>query len=350
MLGLLSGITILDFTRLLPGPLATHLLSQMGARVMKIEHPKRQDYVRWQGPQVEGESVLFRMLNHRKECLSVEYDCPKGKEEILALVKEADILIEQFRPGVMASWGLSFEELKSVNPRLVYVSLTGYGQSGKMSQEAGHDLNYMAYSGLLSLNRDGEGKPIVPGFQVADIAGGYMAVNAVLGGMVSALKTGEGKHLDVSLTDSVAPFLTIPISLLWSDMNPESFNIINGNTLVNYAVYQCACEKWMAVGALELKFWNNICDVLGKPDWKRDSQMELSIYQFPKKEVEELFLSENREYWLGVFEGKDVCVSPVLEMEELENFILHKERNIFGHFKTKKGNGYNDISLPIRDV
>ncbi|MGB1216674.1 MAG: CaiB/BaiF CoA transferase family protein [Saprospiraceae bacterium] len=348
-MNLLQDITILDFTRLLPGPLATHLLSQMGAKVIKIEHPKRMDYVRWQGPQIEGESVLFRMLNHRKECQTISYDCLEGRKEILALAKEADVIIEQFRPDVMAKWNLSFEDFKAVNPKLVYVSLTGYGQAGNMSQEAGHDINYMAYSGLLSLNKDENGKPIVPGFQVADIAGAYMAVNAVLAGVISSLKRGTGKHLDVSLTDSIAPFLTIPISLVWSEMKHDMFNIINGKTLVNYTVYQCECKKWIAVGALELKFWNNICDVLEKPNWKRDSQMELSIYQFPKKEVEALFLSQKREDWLSLFQEKDVCVSPVLEMEEVENFILQKDRKTFGQHQTEKGTNFKDISLPIKE-
>ena len=209
----LSGIKIIDFTRLLPGPMATHLLTQMGAEVIKIESPKRMDYARASGPQVDGASILFHQLNHKKRLTILDYNSEEGKQEVLELIKGADALIEQFRPGAMDSWGLGYEEIKKINPRIVYVSLTGYGQQGSFAQEAGHDFNYLAYSGIMSLMKDEKGKPIVPDTQYADIAGAYMAVMALQAALLKQARTGEGSFVDVSLCDSVTPFLAVPYAL-----------------------------------------------------------------------------------------------------------------------------------------
>ncbi|MEL7342219.1 MAG: CaiB/BaiF CoA-transferase family protein, partial [Bacteroidota bacterium] len=187
---LLSGITIIDFTRLLPGPLATHLLAQMGAKVIKIESPKRKDYARTAGfKQIDGASPLFHQLNHNKELREIDYNEASGKAEILELLPQADVLIEQFRPGAMDSWGLGYDALKEINPGLVYVSITGYGQKGSFHQEAGHDFNYLAYSGIMSLIKDDQGKPVVSDTQFADIGGAYMAVIALQGALPQKART-----------------------------------------------------------------------------------------------------------------------------------------------------------------
>ncbi|MFK7936584.1 MAG: CaiB/BaiF CoA transferase family protein [Saprospiraceae bacterium] len=283
----LAGIKIIDFTRLLPGPLATHLLAQMGAEVVKIESPKRMDYARASGKQVDGASILFHQLNHNKECKIIDYNTDSGKTEVLELIKDADALIEQFRPGAMAAWGLGYDNLKKINPKLVYVSITGYGQTGKYSQEAGHDFNYLAYSGVMSMMKDDAGKPTVSDAQFADIGGAYMAVMATQAALLQKFRTGEGSYVDVALCDAMTPFLAVPYALHSGGLDYRKFNIINGKTTVNYAAYECADSKWLSVAAMELKFWNNICDLVEKPAWKRTNPMELSIHVFPKKEVED---------------------------------------------------------------
>jgi len=156
-MNLLEGITIIDFTRLLPGPVATHLLAQMGATVIKIESPKRMDYARASGVQVDGASILFHQLNHNKVIKMIDYSTEVGKAKVLELVKNADAIIEQFRPGAMDAWGFGYEDLKKANPSLVYVSLTGYGKEGSYANEAGHDFNYLAYAGIMSLLKDENG-------------------------------------------------------------------------------------------------------------------------------------------------------------------------------------------------
>ena len=351
-MNLLKDITIIDFTRLLPGPLATHLLAQMGAEVIKIESPKRPDYARSLGKKVDEESTLFfHTLNHNKQEVIVDYNSDEGKIKLLEIIKNADALIEQFRPGAMDAWGLGYEQVKKINPNIVYVSLTGYGQNGVSRMEAGHDLNYLAQSGLLSLLKDDTGKPVVPGFQLADVgSGSYMAIIACLGALLKKANTGEGGYMDVSMTDGVLPLLTIPLSMHHSGLDHRKANFINGKTMVNYAMYECADGKWLAVGALEIKFWNNICELVGKPDWKRSNLPDLSVSVFPKKEVENLFKTKASKEWMELFSGKDVCVTPVLEIEELETNEHHISRKIIETFETPTGMKLKTIALPIKNM
>ncbi|MEO1263959.1 MAG: CaiB/BaiF CoA-transferase family protein [Bacteroidota bacterium] len=346
---MLNGIKIVDFTRLLPGPLATHLLSQMGANVVKIEHPKRMDYLRYYGPQVDGASPFFHSINYLKTKKTIDYQNKEGKKAILEIIRTADVLVEQFRPGVMKSWGLDYASLKSINPKLVYVSLTGYGQDNVMSDEAGHDINYMAYSGLLDLLRDEKGKPVVPGFQLGDIgSGAYMVVMAVQSGLIQQLKTGQGAHLDVSMTKGLLPLLTVPVNMEWNKMPHELFNTLNGKTMVNYAVYECADGKWLSLGAVELKFWNNFCETVERPQWKRDNELELSVLQFPKQELIDFFKQKTRDEWTLFFKGKDVCIAPVLAVDELDQQEYLAQINAFETFETEQGSPLKTVALPFQ--
>ena len=313
-MNLLNGIKIIDFTRLLPGPVATHLLAQMGAEVIKIESPKRMDYARVQPGQVDGASTLFHQLNHNKTVKILDYATPEGKAELLELIKTADALIEQFRPGAMDAWGFGYEEIKKINPTIVYVSLTGYGQTGGFSAEAGHDFNYLAYSGIMSLLKDERGKPTVPDTQLADIGGAYMAVMAMQAALIRRGLTGEGSYVDVALSDSVMPFLAVPYGLYSGGLAYRQYNVINGKLAVNYAAYECADGRWISVGALEIKFWKNLCEAVEKPAWIRSNQMELLNVVFPKQEVEAFFKTKNRDEWAAFFKGKGLCVSTILEI------------------------------------
>lgn len=346
-MNLLKGIKIIDFSRLLPGPMATHLLAQMGAEVIKIESPKRMDYARASGVQVDGASILFHQLNHNKTMKIVDYSTDEGKAELLDMIKDADALIEQFRPGAMQAWGFGYEQVKAINPEIVYVSLTGYGQDNDFSNEAGHDFNYLAYSGIMSLMKDEQGKPTVSDTQFADIGGAYMAVIAMQAALLKKANTGKGSFVDVSIADSVNPFLAVPYAVHKGGMDYRKFNIINGKTTVNYATYQCADGKWLSVAAMELKFWNNVCEVVGKPEWKRDNQMELLVSAFPKKEVEALFKTKTRDEWTALFKGKDVCIAPILEIEELENSHYHQSKGTFEQFETPNGETLKTIKLPF---
>lgn len=344
----LEGIKIIDFTRLLPGPLGTHLLAQMGAEVIKIESPKRMDYARASSPQIDGASILFHQLNHNKTMKMIDYNGEAGKAELLALIKNADALIEQFRPGAMDAWGFGHEAIKKINPKIVYVSVTGYGQDNDFSQEAGHDFNYLAYAGVMSLMKDEKGKPMVSDTQFSDIVGSYMTVMALQAALLKQARTGEGSFVDVSIADSVNPFLAVPYALHKGGLDYRQFNVINGKTTSNYAAYQCADGKWISVAALELKFWNNLAEIVGKPEWKRKNPMAVMNMQFPKHEVETLFKTKNLDEWIVLFKGQDVCVAPILEIEELENSHYHKSKGTFETFETAKGTEMTTIALPFK--
>jgi len=323
----LEGKVILDFTLLLPGPLATNILAQMGAKVIKVEHPKKKDDTRTFPPFVNDKAMLFTMLNHNKEELVIDYREGDGHAEIIELVKQADVVVEQFRPNVMKLWGLDYDSLKVINPDLIYLSLSGYGQEGEYSLHAGHDINYLAYTGVLDMMRDEQGKPVIPGVQIADIAGGsYMLVSACLAAMIQ----GKGQYVDVSVLDGLPPLLTISMSQVWGDINPHEMKMLNGN-LVNYNVYKTSDNEWMALGALESKFWNNFCALVAKDDWKRENFWELSIHVFPYAEVQALFLTKTREEWVALSKGQDICLSPVLKIDEVENDVHIKGRGYFSN-------------------
>jgi len=343
----LQGIKVIDFTRLLPGPLATHMLAQMGAEVLKIESPVRMDNLRLSGVQIDGASFLFHQLNHNKKQLTIDYNSEDGKQEILELLQSADILIEQFRPGAMKAWGLDYEAIKAVKPDIIYVSLTGYGHNNKWSKAAGHDLNFLAWSGVSSLIKDETGKPVVPDTQFADVSGSNAAIMAIQAAIIKKLKTGEGGFVDVSIANSISTLLMLPYSLQKSGMDPKRFNIVNGDTTTNYSIYQCADGKWFTVAAVEVKFWNRLCDCVDRPDWKRDSELELMNAVFPKEEVIELFKSKTQKEWSDFFKDKDVCVAPVLELEDLESSDIHKSLNTFYEFNTSGGEKITGFSLPF---
>ena len=345
---LLNGIKIVDFTRLLPGPVATHMLAQMGAEVIKIESPKRLDYVREMGVQKDGSSILFHQLNHNKTLKMVDYSTEAGKNELLEIIREADVLIEQFRPGAMDAWGFGYEQIKIINPSVIYASLTGYGHQNDYSNVAGHDFNYLAYAGIMSLLKDEQGKPTISGAQFADISSAYMAIIAIQGALLKKARTGQGGFIDIPIADSVHPFLVVPYSLYQGGLDHNNFNTINGKTIVNYASYQCADGKWLAVGALEPKFWDNICEVIGKPEWKRSKEQELSVHVFPKNEVEAIFKTKARDEWMTIFKEKDVCVAPILEIEELENSDYHIKKKSFESFNTPNGQSLKTMRLPFK--
>lgn len=345
----LKGIKIIDFTRLLPGPLATHMLAQMGAEVIKIESPKRMDYTRYMGPQTDGASTLFHMLNHNKSIKHIDYNTAEGKDELVTLIKSADVLIEQFRPGAMDSWGLGYNALIQINPQLIYISLTGYGQSGTWKDEAGHDFNYLAQAGIMSQLKDDNGKPVVPGFQLGDIGGGsFMVVMACQAALLQRGNTQKGVHVDVSMTDGVMPLLAVPLSLHLSGLDPDQFNVLDGKKSVNYAAYQCKDGKWLSVGAVEIKFWNNIANIIGRPDWCRSHELELTVEQFPKEEVIDLFLTKTQSEWMALFRGQDVCIAPILEIHELEDQTFHQERHSFENFYTPNGKALKTLALPFK--
>lgn len=318
----LDGIKIIDFTRLLPGPLATFFMAQLGATIYKIESPNSIDYMRSFPPFIDEDSAYYHFLNAGKK--SVSFDLIQDKAQLLALIKEADVLIEQFRPDMLKKFGLDYDQLKAINPALIYISLTGYGYGNQMSQKGGHDLNFLAMSGLLSLNKSADGFPALPAFQLADVAGGaYMLLNTVSLALLLRHTKKIGDYYDISMTDTVLPIASMFFAQQQYNPDNKIPFLIDGK-MANYAIYRCKDGQFIALAALEPKFWVTFCDIAGKPEWKEqcfDPKLKDTLTTF--------FLEKNRDEWVDFFAEVDICISPVLTTEEVLKHPYFHERDAF---------------------
>lgn len=332
---ILNGIKILDFSRLLPGPMATKQLMQMGAEVIKIEHPNKPELTRLIPPFEEGVSVSYLMVNKGKEIRQIYFETAEGRNEIYELVKEVDVLIETFRPGTMQKLGYDYETLKAINPKLIYVSCTSYGQTGPYAHLAGHDLNFMAYSGLLANNKDLNGNITMPSFQVADLYGGTeQIINAVLLGIIQCSKTNKGDWFDISITESSLAMNALLAPPIWYEQKELALDILSGK-LPHYTIYKCLDEKFIVLAGLEDKFWQQVCEALNKVEWKSENLTTLIHRQDIREELIQIFQTKTRKQWIDFFKDKEVCFSPVLEFEETLTDP---------HFIEKKSFEYSEVS------
>lgn len=323
----LAGVRVLDLSRLLPGPVASLHLADLGADVIKIEDTGAGDYARTMGDGPDGTSWFFRAVNRNKRGMTLDLKQPAGRKVLLRLVADADILLESFRPGVMARLGLGYETLRQHNPRLVICAITGYGQDGPWALRAGHDLNYIAQAGVLEQtgcagefagefsNEFSNTPPAIPALQIGDLLGGAMtAVSGMLAALYKAKATGEGSVVDVSMTDAVLAHNLFPLFALQAGKPmPRGGDLLTGGH-ANYGVYRTQDNRYMAVAPLEEKFWQMFCDAVGRPDWK--SRYAASDEPALRREVEALMASRPQAEWVAIFEQVDCCVTPVLTLEE----------------------------------
>lgn len=325
---ILNGIKILDFSRLLPGPLATKQLLKMGAEVIKVEHPDKPELIKMIPPYINGISASYCMLNEDKIIHAIAYDTEDGKQQIYELVKEVDVVVESFRPGTMERLGFSYEKFIQLNPGIVFVSATSYGQDGPYSHLAGHDLNFMALSGLLSLNTY-EDKIVVPSFQLSDLYGGsQQVVNAVLLGIVEKMKRGKGGWYDISITESTMPMASLIASSVWQYQETHTLGLLNGK-LPNYTVYQCKDNKYLVFAGLEPKFWKKFCQRIDKPEWALYNLMELVQKTEIKQELGAMFRTKSRDAWIEYFQEDDICITPVYDLNETTKDIHFVTKNTF---------------------
>ena len=319
--GPLLGLRILDLTRLLPGPLGTMLMADMGADVIKIEDPNAPDYVRAFPPYVNGESANYLAYNRSKRSVLLDYGSPDGRAQFLELAKTADVVVEQFRPGHLDRLGIGYEAARAVNPRIIYVSVTGYGQTGPYAHLAGHDLNYIALAGVLNLTGDSPADaPTVPGVQLADIAGGsYGCVMATLAAVYARNRTGEGQHVDVSMTDAVMPLLSVAYASYAGGQTGERGTMPLSGGLPNYGVYACSDGHYVALGTLEPKFWKKFCTLIGKPDWLGfmlpKSQAQLADFT---AQIQAVFGEKIRDEWTRFGLENDILITPVNTLADLD--------------------------------
>lgn len=320
---LLAGTSVLDLSRLLPGPLATWHLAALGARVVKVE-PASGDYAREIGPR-EGElSHFYRHLNQGKDIVTVDLGEPRGLAEVLERVGTSDLVVESFRPGVLARLGLGFERLREANPRVCLISISGYGSEGEMAAAAGHDINYLALSGWMSELMPAAGEPTLPAVQIGDVLGGAMtAAFAAVSALLRATRTGTGCHVGVSMT--AALISSNPLGLAYARAGaaaPAPGQDLLSGGVPCYGLYRTGDGRYLAVGALEAKFWTRLCEILGRADlvsrhWQKGQEIGGQDARAVREELARIFAAEPLWHWQRAFAGSDCCVTPVLRIDEV---------------------------------
>ncbi len=348
----LTSLKVLDFTALLPGPFATMLLADLGADVVRVESPTRPDLVRLLPPYDGDTSAWHGVLNRNKRSLALDLKRPAAVAAIARLVAEGgyDIVIEQFRPGVMDRLGLGYEALRAANPALIYVALTGYGQTGPLRDRAGHDNNYLALSGALSYSGRRDGGPPPLGIQVADVGGGAMgALVGLLAAVVQRAATGRGQYVDVSMFDLMVAWQAhLAAHFLVGGETPEVEGMaLNGGRA--YDLYQTADGRWLSVGSIEPKFWQGFCAALGRPDlFAPGLSLDAAQQAWVKAETRAAIAARPLAEWTAVFATLDVCVEPVLTVPEMLDHPQTAARGLVVDVPRPGGGSQRQIANPWR--
>lgn len=312
----LSGIRVLDLTRLLPGPYCSHILVEFGAEVIRIEPPEGADWLRDASAVDPGMRHLFENLNRGKKSMVINLKRDQGREVFLRLVRTADVLLEGFRPGAMERLDLGYEVLRRANERLIYASLSGYGQEGPYRDRVGHDLNYIGLTGLLDLTGERDGPPIIPATQVADIMGALWMAIGILVALQGRERSGEGCRVDASLLGAALASLPVALAAQQAGQSAERGGGILHGGLVCYNIYETKDGKHMTLAALELKFWHNFCAAVGREDLIGEQFAPAIPGALAYEDLCALFRSRTRNEWLDLLQGKEVCCEPMATLEE----------------------------------
>lgn len=350
MAGPLTSLKVLDFSTLLPGPYATMMLADMGAQVLRVESPDRMDLTRMTPPHEGGVATAHAYLNRGKRSMALNLKEPEAVERVKELVQAYDVVVEQFRPGVMARFGLDYDSLKAINPALVYCSITGYGQTGPYRDRAGHDINYLALSGVASYSGRAESGPPPLGIQVADVAGGsHHAVMGILAAVIHQRETGEGQHVDISMTDA-AFAMNAMAGAAWlaagEEPAPES-GMLNGGAFYDY--YQTADGRWLSVGSLEPPFAKQLFSVIGRPELAaKGLSPEPEDQQSLKSALRQAIAAKTLAQWQAIFSEQDACVEPVLTLSEATHHPHIQARHMVIEVDRGDGTTQKQIGHPLK--
>ena len=350
MTGPLASLKVLDFSTLLPGPFASLLLADMGAEVLRIESPTRLDLLRVLPPHDRGTSASHAYLNRNKRSLALDLKQAEALEIVRALVKEYDIVLEQFRPGVMERLGLGYVALKAINPKLIYVSITGYGQTGPYKDRAGHDINYLALAGVASYTGREDSGPLPLGVQLADVGGGSLhAVVGLLAAVIARQHSGVGQYLDVSMTDcSFSLNAMAAAGYLACGVEPgRESHVLNGGSFYDY--YRTRDGRWMSVGSLEPAFMQQLCATLGRPELAAQGLSPKPAQQKAlKQELQVEFEKRSFDELCALFAEVDACVEPVLSLSEAVEHPQLKARALVSQVPRGDGSSQAQLACPLK--
>ena len=338
----LTGIRVLDLSRLLPGPYLTMILADMGADVVKVEDPRVGDYLRALPPAKAGMGGRFLAINRGKRSIAMDLKDVASRDAFMKMVAKADVIVESFRPGVMEKLGVGYAALAAKNPKIILCSISGYGQTGPYVHRAGHDLDYIGLAGVLAMGGPRNGAPVMPGVQVADLAGGALwGATAILGALVGRDRTGRGAHLDISMTEGALALLAAELGNMDCGARPSrSTEGLNG-ALACYGVYKTKDERYLAVGALEPKFWISLNQAIGRPPNIAELVGKPSDQDKTRTEVAAIFATRTAAEWAEHLAQHDCCVELVLEPNELADHPLHRAREVF--FQIDGGDGVGSV-------
>ena len=337
-IGALDGITVIDLSRLLPGPYCSMILADHGARVIAIEDKR-----------FLADGLFFNLINRNKEHMSLNLKTEKGLEIFYRLIEKADVLLEGFRPGVVDRLGVGYESVKQANPKIVYCSITGYGQNGPFRDRVGHDVNYLSYAGVLDLIGEKDHPPAIPGVQIADIAGGGM--NAAIGILLALLardNTGQGQYIDISMTDGMVGFL--PAALFFRQLTGEEPKRADGLLSHRYAcynTYETADGRYLSIGAVENRFWKQLCDTLEIAEYgplQYDDQRREEILQYMRKTFKQKTLDE----WDAILADLDICWGIIQSTKEVLEDPLFLERETVVEIEGQDGQKSKTLGVTVK--
>lgn len=341
----LAGIKVLDLSRYLPGPFCTQILADFGAEVIKIEDPPGGDLMRHVPPLIAEESAGFYTVNRNKKSVTLNLKKEEGKAIFRRLVVNSDIVVDQFRPGVMDKMGLGYEQLRLINKRIIYCAITGYGLNGPLRDAAGHDLNYLSLAGVSELNGTYQGMPAICGVQIADIAGGSLyAAIAILLALASRQRTGQGQLCDIAMMDGAVSLLALTLGQ-WSGWGklPERGNDILSGGYAFYQIYRTKDDKYVSLGALEDKFWAGFCNKLGRPDYIKQ-QWDINLQRDMIEDIQTVMQGKTRDEWVEFFADSDICFTPILTLDEVCEHPQVQAREMILKLINARGSG-KDVAL-----
>ena len=336
--GALHGIRVLDLSRMLPGPYCSMILADHGADVIAVEDRKFQ-----------GDGLFFNDLNRNKQHMSLNLKTPEGLEIFFKLAEKADVILEGFRPGVVQRLGVDYQAVRQRNPRIIYCSISGYGQTGPLRDRVGHDVNYISNAGVLSLIGEKGGRPVIPGVQIADIAGGSMnAAVGILLALFAREKTGTGQYIDISMTDGVVGLISLPyyFSML-TGQTQQAADTMLSHRYACYNTYATADGRFISIGAVENRFWKILCQQLDRPQYISlqydDQQREEIIADFRG-----LFLQKNMAEWDAQLAELEVCFSVVKNLADILTDPLFRQREMVHNYRGDNGEVKHGFGIPVK--
>jgi crotonobetainyl-CoA:carnitine CoA-transferase CaiB-like acyl-CoA transferase len=336
--GALEGITVIDLSRMLPGPYCSMILADHGARVIAIEDKR-----------FKADDLYLPPVNRNKDHMTLNLKSKEGQNVFSQLIGNADVLMEGFRPGVTKRLGIDYETLKKVNPRIIYCSISGYGQDGPYKDVAGHDVNYISFAGILDMIGEKDRTPCIPGIQIADLVGGGMnAAIGILLAVVAREKTGKGQYIDISMTDGMVGLLSIPLHIFQrTNKVPQRSDTFLSHRYACYNVYETKDKRYISIGAVENRFWQNLCDLFGVAEYGplqyNDNHREEILNFF-----RETFKKKTLDEWANELHDKDVCWGKIQNVSEVLNDPLFVSRGMVHEVKDEKGKPVQMLGIPVK--